>query len=132
MAVQAMQMSHVTDPKLEIQKAVKPLVDNMEVMGPQVLIAVYVRPEKTAGGILLTDNTRNEDNYQGKIGLVLKVGPIAFQEDDGHKFPVAPKVGDWVMYRVGDTFEFTLGKWRFRLAEDVMIKAIVQKPDIIL
>lgn len=132
MPMQAVAMKHVVNPKLEIQKAVAPLVEKMTVLGPQVLIAVYIQPERTAGGIILTDQTREENNYQGKIGLVLKVGPVAFHEDDDHKFPIVPKVGDWVMFRVGDTFEFIIGKRKFRLAEDVSIKAILTDPDIVL
>jgi co-chaperonin GroES (HSP10) len=131
-ASRAVQMIHKVDPKVELQRAVQPLVDSMEVLGAQVLIAVYVRPEKTAGGILLTEETRGEDNLQGKIGLVLKLGSIAFDEDADHKFPVKPQVGDWVMFRIGDTFEFVLGKHKFRLADDVAIRAIVARPDIVL
>lgn len=129
----AIMMLHEIDPKLEINNEVKGLIDDVEPLGAECIIGIYVRPTKTKGGILLADNTKGEDLYQGKIGLVLKKGPLAFQSDDTHHWgDKVPQVGDWVLFRIGDTFPFILGARSCRFVEDVNVKAIVHRPDIIL
>jgi hypothetical protein len=56
-------------------------ISTLTLAANNVLVAVYKRPEKTKSGIILTDQNRDEDNYQSKVGLVLKVGPTAFAYD---------------------------------------------------
>ena len=129
---QAIAMLHKVDPRLELQRSVDSLVNLIIPLGAGVLVAIYIPPEKTVGGIILTDNTRGEGNYQGKVGLVLRLGPIAFQEDTTHRFGDAvPRVGDWVVFSVGETFSFELGKQRCRIVEDVSVRAIIDQPDIV-
>lgn len=122
------------DPKQEILDAVAPYLDEIEPLGAQMLVAVYVRPAKTASGLYLPDKTRQEDVYQGKVGLILKVGPLAFVDDDRHVFgPQVPQVGDWVMFRIGDTFQFVLGDVQCRFVEDVSVKGrVVSNPDVVM
>lgn len=130
--MRAMEMVHDVDPKEAIFREVAHFTDKIKVLGPDILVAVYVRPEKTKSGLLLPDKSRDEDKYQGKIGLVVKMGPIAFKEDVDHKFPVVPQIGDWVVFRVGDTFEMIVGERHFRFVQDVNVRAIVERPDITL
>lgn len=129
----ALKMIHAVEPKQEILDEIGALIGDVEPLGAQVLVAAYVRPEKTAGGIILADNTRGEDNYQGKVGLVLKLGPLAFADDAQHQWGARkPVVGDWVIFRVGDTFPTILGKRQCRFVEDVSVKAILARPDSVL
>ena len=129
---QAIVMLHDRDPKLELQQAVVDLVNLVHPLGSGVLVAIYRRPEKTKGGIIMTDKSRGEDDFQGKVGLVMDVGPMAFQDDETHRFmqPV-PKIGDWIVFSVGETFSFELGSQRCRIVEDVAVRAIVDQPDIV-
>lgn len=123
-------MVHETDPKVAILADVDPHTGDIAVLGARLLVAVYVRPERTKGSIILSDNTRDEDRYQGKVGLVLRLGPIAFQDDATHRFgAVVPRIGDWIVFSVGDTFAFDLGERRCRTVEDVDVHLIVQSPD---
>jgi co-chaperonin GroES (HSP10) len=125
-------MVHDADPKEAIWNDVGRHVGAMRVMGARILVAVYVPPEKTKSGLYLTSKSRDEANYQGKVGLVLKLGPLAFQEDPTHRFgPDTPKPGDWVVFSVGETFAFELGERRCRCVEDVDVQMIVQQPDSI-
>ena len=97
-------MSHIEDPANEIRKRIGD-ISKIEVLHNQILVGVYIRPEKTKGGILLTSQTRDEDRYQGKAGLVLKKGPLAFVDDENNKFHGQNvDIGDWVFYRVSDGF----------------------------
>jgi hypothetical protein len=74
----------------------------LEVFGRQVLIAVYVRPlMNPRTGMHFTDTQQKEDIFQGKVGLVLALGPDAFKGDDDYVAATfgpkgAPEVGDWV------------------------------------
>lgn len=129
----ALRVEHAADPKQEILDRVAPYIDGFEPMAAQVLIGIYVRPDKTAGGIYISDRQRTEDVYQGKVGLVLKKGPLAFTDDANHHFGGRiPDVGDWVVYRIGDTFPFVLDQQQCRFVEDISIKAIIAEPDVVL
>jgi len=66
--------------------------------GYRIMVAQYVRPEKTKGGIILTDTTRKEDVYQGNVGLVLRLGNDAYR--DVERYPNGPwcSEGDWVLW----------------------------------
>lgn len=130
---QAIQMMHDADPRAEILREVDEFLPGISVMGARLLVAPYIRPNQTRGGIFLSDNTKAEDKYQGKVGLVLALGPLAFKDDENHRFGhITPMVGDWIVYSVGDTFAFELGKRRCRAVEDVDVHLIIQAPDIVL
>ena len=124
-------MSHIEDPANEIRKRIGD-ISQIEVLHNQILVGVYIRPEKTKGGILLTSQTRDEDRYQGKAGLVLKKGPLAFVDDDNNKFHGQNvDVGDWVFYRVSDGFPLVLNGTLCRLLEEVHVKGKVPSPDVV-
>lgn len=103
-----------------------------------VLVATYIRPETTTGGIIRPDRNLAEDRFQGKVGLVLKVGPIAFKDDNVNKFGgLTVQEGDWVLYRASDGHEmfFVDRNGRdgtpCRLLEDVHIKARLREPELV-
>lgn len=133
MTMRAVAMVHDVDPKTAIMEKLAPLVADIEPLGARVLVAQYVRPQKTVSGLYLPDKTRDEDIYQGKVGIVLKLGPLAFVDDEQHHWGDSkPRVGDWVMYRVGDAWPFIVGDHTCRHVEDVSIQAIVGRPDTVL
>ncbi|MDE2096329.1 MAG: hypothetical protein KGL39_03720 [Patescibacteria group bacterium] len=131
----AILMAHKIDPKDEILAEIAPFIKSINnIMSARVLVAVYKRPERTAGGVLLSDKTRDEDGYQGKVGLVVGMGPLAFKDDPERGLSWGderPQIGDWVMCSVGDTRKFKLGERDMRFVEDVNIHAVVSKPDVI-
>jgi hypothetical protein len=110
-------------------------ISGIEVFHNLVLVATYIRPEKTAGGIILADVTLKEDRFQGKVGLVLKCGPLAFKDDNIAKFGgVTINPGEWVWYRPGDGHElFAIDKGKSegtscRFFEDTQIKGRLADP----
>lgn len=126
-----LKMAHAIDPAEELQKKVGDL-SGIEVLHNQILVAVYIRPDRTASGLYLADKTRDEDRYQGKAGLVLKKGPLAFVDDDTNKFHGQNvEVGDWVFYRVSDGFPLMLNGTLCRLLEEVHIKGKINSPDVV-
>lgn len=95
------------DPKQLILDQLGDLSD-VEIANNEVLIATYMRPEKTAGGIVLPHQNLKEDQYQGKVGLVVKMGiACRFERIDartGVKFGIPIALHDWVVVRTSDTW----------------------------
>lgn len=100
----------------------------LELFHNQVLVAIYVRPEKTAKGLYMTQQTRDEDKTQGKVGLVVKLGASAFESDEKWEFPDI-KIGDWVYFRASDGWAITVNQKLCRIVDDVDIRGRVQHPD---
>lgn len=128
------------DPATELFRKVEPYLGDIPILtGDAILMAIYKRPEKTKGGIFLTDKTTDEDIWQGKVGLILKMGPLAFKPDAEHDYSyadgtpaVTPKVGDWAVFRVGDAWPLVLGDTPCRVATEKAIRMTVARPDIIM
>jgi len=125
------ELSRATDQKGELIRAVGD-ISKFKIMSNRILVATYIEPEKTAGGIILPQNRVNESKFQGKIGLVLKKGPLAFKDDDATKFYGQDiEIGDWVFYRPSDGWHFLLNEVDCRLIEDVHIMGVVPHPKYI-
>ena len=132
-------MLHEIEPRALIQDKVGDL-KNVEIFGNDVLIAIYKRPEKTKSGIILSEKYRDEDIYQGKVGLILKIGPVAFVDELGCTFRDI-RVGDWVVFRPSDGWQVTLNTLKgniskentvdCRILSDVSIRMRVLHPDSI-
>jgi co-chaperonin GroES (HSP10) len=134
-------MQHDNDPKAAILEKAGSLED-VEIMGADVLLAVYQRPERTASGLYMPDSVRDEDRYQGKAHLVLKLGPRAFEDDDKIQFLPSERirVGDWVVIRPSDGQAITLNSLHIgrkskesellcRICKDISIRMRVNHPD---
>jgi len=106
-------------------------ISGIEVFNNQILVAIYLRPNKTKGGIFLTETTRDEDKWQGKVGLVLAKGPTAFQTDDSPWFQgVEPvEVGQWVYFRPSDGQGLSINGKMCRLLDDTSIRGRLVRPD---
>lgn len=125
------------DPKKALLDSVGD-VSGIEVLHNLILVATYIEPEITPGGIIKPDRTLSENRFQGKGALVLALGPLAFKDDGVAKFGgVTIKVGDWVMVRPSDGLELfkvdatgSAGT-SCRLFEDIHIKARIADPALI-
>lgn len=124
-------LSRSKNPKMDILEMVGDLA-GVEVMFNMVLIGTFIRSERTAGGIIRPDQNVTEDVWQGKAGLVLKLGPNAFVDDDNDVFygqKVVP--GEWVVYKVGDAWSLNINGFPCRLVRDSSIKLKVNDPNIV-
>ena len=122
-------MEHDVDPK---KKLIADLGDlsSIELFNNQILLATYIRPQKTKSGIYLTDKTTEEDKYQSKVGLLVKTGPSAFEENDegwfrGEEFDL----NDWLVFRPSDGWSITIHGVLCRILSDTQVKMRVQNPD---
>jgi co-chaperonin GroES (HSP10) len=122
-------MEHEKDPKLQILDEIGD-ISGFEVANNQILVAVYIRPQKTKSGIILTSHTTDEDRYQAKVGLLLKKGPDAFVDPDGNWFKgLDINLNDWIVHRSSDGWSITVNGVLCRLMEDTSIKGRVDIPD---
>ncbi len=113
-----------------------------------VLVATYIPPVKQMKGpkgevveFHLSDKSLMEDRFQGKVGLVLKCGPLAFQDDATVRFGgMSIEPGNWVLYRPSDGMEMFIKDHlsqskndglACRLIEDSLIKVRVSDPALI-
>jgi co-chaperonin GroES (HSP10) len=124
-----MTMEHEDDPRNPILEQAGSL-DSVEVFNNQLLVAVYVRPQKTKSGIYLTDKTTEEDRYQSKVGLVLKKGASAFNDTTGEWFNgVEINEGDWIVFRPSDGWSITVNGQLCRMIDDVNVRGRIDHPD---
>lgn len=106
------------------------------VLGDLVLVATYVPPERTKGGIILANKTLDENRYQGKISMVLKLGESAFKytgpyDHEGLYEGTKPKPGDFVVHRFSDGMEMFIRNTSVRLIESHLIKMVIDDPEVI-
>jgi len=125
----AMLMDHEIEPK---QKLLDDLGDlsNIEIFNNQILVAVYIRPTRTKSGLYLSDKTIDEDRYQGKVGLLVGMGPAAFQDESGQWFDNATfNLHDWIVFRPSDGWNVTVNGVLCRMLSDTQVKARIGGPD---
>jgi chaperonin GroES len=119
----------VLDPSL-IEKS---LIDRMpNPTGWRILVLPYKGKGKTAGGIWLPDQAIAQNEVSTQVGYVLKVGPLAYE--DQAKFPEGAwcKEGDWVIFAryAGSRFKIEGGEVRV-LNDDEILATILDPEDIL-
>lgn len=106
-------------------------LSNWPIMSGRVLVAIYIAPRKFFGSsIERTDANVKEDLWQGQVGLVLKKGPLAFQDDDVTKFHGQDiQIGDWIFFRPGDASKrIQIRGVDCRIVEDTVIDGVTPEP----
>jgi co-chaperonin GroES (HSP10) len=122
-------MEHDVDPRKTLLKKLGNIND-VEIFNNQILCAVYVRPEKTKGGIVLPDQHRAEDKIQGKVGLVVKKGPAAFVDESNTWFvDVDVEIDDWIIFRPSDGWSITVNGVLCRILDDINVRGRISHPD---
>jgi len=123
------------DPAEEIFKLVgmkKGKLGGYELSANRVLLGAYKRPDKTKGGIILTDLTKDEEQNQGKACLVLAMGPTAFKDDKNVVFEgFKVEVGDWVQIHVYESRPVIVNGYPCRVIKDTEIVMKIPAPDLI-
>lgn len=103
----------------------------------RILVALWITKEdyRTPGGILIAspDKTKDENKWQGVSGLVVKMGPHAYESDENVVFYYEDKceVGDWVMFRRGEGVRVEVWNHECILLEEPSIKMVLDRPDAV-
>lgn len=127
------------DPRKALLDSLEGRHHEIEMFHNFVLVATYIEPEQTKGGIILSDRTLSENRFQGKAALVLRLGPQAFKDDGRVSFGgvTLREEEDWVMVRPSDGLElFTSDSsgrngTSCRIFQDVNILARIKDPALV-
>lgn len=125
------QISQSKDKRRGIIDAVGDLSE-VEVLTDLVLVGTYIRDEKRASGLILPQENLKEDEFQGKVGLVLKKGPLASGDwEEGDEIGQNAKLHSWVVFAIKDTWPLQINgvacrvvpydKLRMRIADPKMV-----------
>ena len=123
----------VTDKVLDPESIGGSLLERMpSPTGWRLLILPYRGKGKTDGGIYLPDTVVNEQTVSTQVGYVLKVGELAYKDEE--KFPAGPwcEQGDWVMFARYAGSRFKIDGGEVRLLNDDEILAKIKEPEDIL
>jgi len=104
-------------------------ISEIELFHNQVLLAVYLRPEKTKSGLILTADHLDEDKYQSKVGLLVKRGPLAFEQDGNWFTGMTFQDHEWLIFRPSDGWSITVNGVLCRIFDDISIKGRAPHPD---
>jgi co-chaperonin GroES (HSP10) len=132
MAVIQMRNSATAD--RELLKAIGDISD-IEVLNDRILIAIYRHEGLTKGGIIASTKTEDESDYQGKVGLVLKIGPLVNVEGKVDTRGVELRIGDWVVVNPSSGLSMHAGQHgssrmlRMLIEKDIHMR--VKRPDAI-
>lgn len=92
-----------------------------------VLIKPLEVEQKTKGGIILVDQTKEADKYAQQRGTIAAVSPLAFTYADWPEGTRLPQVGDVVFYgKYAGTMVKDDDGTEYRLVKDKEIAAVIQ------
>lgn len=135
MAVQQQKISQSQDTKSATLEAIgSKALEAYSLFEDDVLLATYIAPEKSVGGIIRPGRNIDEDRFQGKCGLLLKVGPTAFvyNRSSERAFEgTKPEINSWVVYRPSDGWEISLNGVSCRLIRANMLRGMVTDPSVV-
>lgn len=128
---------HSEPPAKAIWRELGDGLEGFDIAAQGVLVATYKRPDdiKTTGNVLLPHQVVKDDEFQSKVGLVVKLGRTAFIDDDKVQFNgFKADVGDWVVFKASEGLKMEIpgpGGVHCRLLADVYLKMKVPHPDAI-
>jgi len=96
-------------------------------MGYNVLVAVDVMEEKTAGGIYIPGKVAEREDSASEKGRIVAVSEMAFTGGDWAGVNDLPKAGDLVRFQryAGNEFDGEDGK-KYRIVADTDLKGVYQ------
>jgi hypothetical protein len=112
--------------------------EKIEFFHNYIVTATYYLPafHKLADGkkFHLPETTHDEALWQGKVGLVIGKGPLAFVDcPEAGVFFLGQNVeiGDWLQYDIHDPRQFTINRVHCRLLKDVHVIARLEDPRMV-
>jgi len=130
---------YARDPKTFLLKKCEQAMGNGKVAHNWVLIATHWLPAfailPNGTRFYRSDNTLEEVQYQGKVGLVIGKGPMAFVDDPDsgvHFHGQDVDIGEWISFDRHDGRQTTINRVHCRYIKDVQIlQTKIQNPDYI-
>lgn len=125
--------AYSSEGELDVTKLQESVLDRIPApTGWRIVLLPYRGAEKTKGGIVLADQTRQREQVATVCGYVLAVGDLAYKDTD--KFPNGPwcQKGDWVVFGRYAGARINIDGGEIRILNDDEILARIKDPEDIL
>jgi hypothetical protein len=125
------------DPKAFLMERCSIWLPSVTVFHNWIITATYYLPpydELGNSGVKFyrADKSHDEALWQGKVGLVIGKGPLAFRDDEHVKFyGQNVEIGDWVQYDILEGRQFTVDRIHCRRLKDTQIVMRVGDPRLV-
>jgi co-chaperonin GroES (HSP10) len=119
--------------KFAPQELGQEVIDRIPVpTGWRIAILPYRGTQKSKGGIILSDETQKRTQLATTCGYVLRLGPLAYKDQD--KFPTGAwcAEGDWVLFGRYAGARIAIDGGEIRLLNDDEILGRVNDPEDVL
>ena len=103
-----------------------------EPSGYRLLVLPFTPKDKTKGGILIAQETLDKLRIAVNCGYVIKVGPLAYKDEE--KFSSGPwcKKGDWVIFARYAGSRLPIEGGEVRILNDDEVLGTIKNPEAIL
>ena len=100
--------------------------------GWRLLVLPFSPREKTKGGILIAQESLDKLRIATNCGYVLKMGPLAYHDQE--KFPTGPwcKKGDWVIFARYAGSRLPIEGGEVRILNDDEVLGTIKDPESVL
>lgn len=124
---------YIADPKKFLLEKCKDFQDNIELFHNTIMVATYYLPAyhvfPSGQRLYRSGETLDEALWQGKVGLVVAKGKMAFVDDEYRKFHGQNvDIGDWVYFDRIDGRQLTINRVHCRKLKDVEVIGRVKVP----
>jgi hypothetical protein len=129
---------YTADPKAFLLKRCADFMNNIKLMHNWLTLATYWLPPfvtlPNGTRFYRTDKSMDEAMYQGKCGLVIAKGKLAFVDDPaaGVEFKGQNvEIGDWVYFDFHDGRQCTINRVHCRHLKDVSVLGTTDNPELV-
>ncbi len=130
-------IAYANDPRAYILDRCKIFTSAITVDTNNILVATYFLPEsvnirgpgKTTVPFVIPQMVSNEAMWQGRVGLLLAMGPMAWVSDNKVDFGgTAHKIGEWLLYDRQDGRQIAVNRIHCRRLRDVDVWGATDDP----
>ena len=112
---------------------IKSVIDELPTpTGWRLLVLPFTPKDKTAGGIIIAQESLDKARIATNCGYVLKIGPLAYH--DKEKYPTGPwcKKGDWVIFARYAGSRLPIEGGEVRILNDDEVLGTIPDPESVL
>ena len=114
----------------ELTKYDMVLPDDLPIVsGYRLLVMPLKAREKTKGGVIITDVTKEADEYAAQVAIVLDMGPAAYADVDKYGPEPWCGIGSWVLLAKYSGKWFNYKGSKFKIINDDEVLGVVTAPE---
>ena len=123
----------VEDKTVRAEDVTESLIDSLpKPSGWRILVLPFTPKDKTAGGLIISQESLDKARIATNCGYVLKIGPLAYH--DKQKYPTGPwcKKGDWVIFARYAGSRLPIEGGEVRILNDDEVLGTIPDPESVL